>query len=172
MDRFLRLNVSFFRCRTPRTVLAYLWLVGLLSGTVVSLLADTLLSSTMHAAIHGSMSIFGLLAALLLPLCFTAFAVYISRPSLVFPLVLLKAFLFSFIGAGLLTSFGTAAWLLRCLLMFSDSLVLPILWWTWLQCFSEDRCTVLRCCAVSAIFVIVIGCFDFALVAPFLARLL
>lgn len=172
MDRFLHLNLSFLRCRTLRTVLALLWIVGLLLGAVVSLSADTLLSSTMRSALHSGMSIFGLLAALLLPFLITALAVFISQPSLLLPVAFLKAFLFSFTGTGLLTAFGTSAWLLRCLLMFSDTLVLPLLWWLWLRLLSDDRNTALYSCLFAVAGTVLIGCFDFALVSPFLVSLI
>ena len=172
MVGFFGFLLSFFQCRTARTKLAVLWLLGLLSGSLVSLSAGTLLAPTMRSAVSGGMSIFGLLAALLLPLLFTAMAVFISQPALLFPVVFLKGFLFSFTGSGVLAAFGTSGWLIRVLLMFSDLLVLPLLWWVWIQVFSGERNTVLRCNALAFVIAVVIGCFDYTLVAPFLAGLL
>ena len=172
VDRFLRLNLGVFNCRTSRVLLAIFWITGLLLGTLTSLLADDLLFSTMRMALCGGMSILGLLVALLLPLLITAFAVYISQPLLFLPLSFLKAFLFSFVGAGLLTAFGSSAWLLRILLMFADSLTLPLLWWVWLRVLSDEYSSPMRSTLVAAAFVALIGCFDYVYVAPFLALLI
>ena len=172
MVGFFRFQLSFFQCRTARTQLAAFWLLGLLSGSLIALSAGTLLAPTMRSAVSCGMSIFGLLAALLLPLLFTAMAVYISQPALLFPVVFFKGFLFSFTGSGVLAAFGASGWLIRVLLMFSDLLVLPLLWWIWLRSFSNERNDALRCSTMAAVIAAVIGCFDYAFVAPFLAGLL
>ena len=172
MARFLRLNLSIFGCRTSHVLLALFWTVGLLLGSFTSLSADTLLVPTMHTALHSGMSISGLLAALLLPLLITAFAVYIRQPLLLFPVAFVKAFLYSFTGTGLLTAFGSSAWLIRILLMFADSLSLPLLFWVWLRVLSDDQTMALRSIAITAALALMIGCFDYAFVAPFLASLI
>lgn len=172
MGRFLRLNLSSMRCRTLRIVLSLLWIYGLFLGALLSFSADSLLSSTMLSVIDGRLSIISFLSALLLPLFFTVLAVYISQPVVIFLLIFMKAFLFSFVGIGLLNSFDSSAWLLRCLLMFSDSLLLPILWWIWLQSFSNDRQAVFRFSILAAAGILLIGCIDYTLVAPFLDALI
>lgn len=172
MDRFLRLFTSFFHCRTPRTTLALLWICGLLTGSLVSLSADEILAPTMLAAISGGLSISGLLLVLLFPLLLTAAAVFISRPVFLYPVAFLKAFLFAFTGIGLLLSLASSGWLIRCLLMFSDSLLLPFLWLLWLQIVSgPDRFAMRRFLTVSLL-ALLTGILDYFLVAPFLAGLL
>ena len=172
MDRFLRLNLSYFGCRTSQALLAVSWLAGLLLGSLISLSADTLLVSTMRAALYGGMSIFGLLTSLLLPFMITAFAVYISQPLLIFGTAFMKAFLFSFTGLGLLSAFGSSAWLIRILLMFADSMILPLLWWVWIRILTDDRSRAARNLFCAAVFAAMIGYFDYAFIAPFLACLI
>lgn len=172
MGSFLHLNWSVFCCRTLRSWLALIWCVGMLFGALASLTADISYSSTMHAALFGSLSISGLLAALLLPLLITAFAVYFSKPIWILPLAFLKAFMFAFTATGLMVSFGSAGWLVRLLLMFSDTLVLPILWLVWLLSLESGSDAAFRYCLPAAAFIFLICCFDFTVVAPFLARLI
>ena len=172
MVGFFRSLLSFFQCRTAHAKLAVLWLLGLLFGSLMALSADILLVPTMRSAVSAGMSIFGLLAALLFPLLFTAMAVYISQPKLLLPVVFLKGFFFSFTGVGFLVAFGSSGWLIRCLLMFSDLLVLPLLWWVWLQSFANAQHATLRHNALAAVIAAAIGCIDYAWVAPFLAGLL
>lgn len=171
MDRFLRLNLSFLCCRTPRTLLALFWVAGLLLGAILSLSADTLLLPTMHTALFGSMSISGLLTSLLLPLFFTAFAVYISQPMLLPLIAFLKAFFFSFTAVGFLMTFGASAWLIRNLLMFSETLTLPLLWWLWMYLLSEN-CVVWYSTIPVGLAIVLIGCVDYTFIGPFLAALL
>ena len=172
MDRFLRLFTSFFHCRTPRTTFILLWICGLLTGSLVSISADEILAPTMLAAISGSLSISGLLLVLFFPLLLTAAAVFISRPAVLYLIAFLKAFLFAFTGIGLLLSLESSGWLVRCLLMFSDSLLLPFLWLLWLQMLSgHEGFPMTRFVSVSLL-ALLTGILDCSFVAPFLAGLL
>ena len=171
MDRFLRLNLPFLCCRTPRTLLAIFWIAGLILGAMFALSADTLLTPTMHTALFCGMSISGLLTSLLLPLLFTALAVYISQPMMLLLIAFLKAFLFSFVGVGLLMAFGTSAWLIRNLLMFSETLSLPIFWWFWGCILSEHSMARYGAIPVG-LAIVAIGCVDYTFIGPFLAALL
>ncbi len=172
MDRFLHLCFSFFHCRFKTVLIAAAWVAGLLFGSLVSLKADTILASTMHGAVSGSVSIFGLLSVLFLPLLVSALAVFISQPLLLVPVVFLKAFSFSYTAAGLFMVYPTAGWLLQALMMFSDMLMMPAYWLLWLRAASGDRCTALRWSAVCAACAALIGCVDYTVVAPFLAHLI
>ena len=153
-------------------ILACVWICGLLSGTFLSLSAGDTLFSTMRAAVYCGMSISGLLCVLFLPLLFTVLAVYISRPLLLLPVAFLKAFLFSFSGTGIFTALHVSGWLFWCFLMFSDILTLPFLWLVWLDSLSDDHKAVFGRCMLSMFAALLIGCFDYAFVAPFLARLI
>lgn len=172
MGRFLRLKLPCFCCRTVYIVLSLLWISGLLLGILMSCFADSVLSPTMLSAPDGSLSIFCFLSALLLPLIISVLSVYLSQPCIIFPVVFTKAFLFSFVGFGFLNSFVTSGWLMRCLMMFSDSLALPILWCVWLQAFSNDRRALMQFSALAAALILLIGFFDYAFIVPFLATLI
>ena len=151
--------------------LAIFWIFGLLAGSLTSRNADTMLAPTMLSAVSGSLSIFGLLTVILLPLLLTATAVFISRPGFLYPVVFLKAFLMAFTGVGLLLTLGSSGWLLRFLLMFSDMLILPPLWFLWLQIVSGRDRLALYCLLIVIFLVILAGFLDYSLVAPFLADL-
>lgn len=172
MDRFLNRNLSFLHCKSKCSLLAFAWISGLLLGAYFSLSADTILSSTMLAAPFGSLSISGLLTVLLLPLFLSALAVYFSQPILLISVVFLKAFLYTYTGIGLLLTYHSAGWILRFLLMFSDTLMLPILWLIWLRAAPWDRRALYRYGVVCTIFAFLIGCIDYAYVVPFLAHLI
>ena len=159
-------------CRNMQWIPSLLWMCGLLSGTLLFCYADNSLVSTMRAVAESGMSISGLLCVLFFPLLITAFAAYFSQPFLLFPVIFLKALFFSFVGTGFLTSFQSCGWLVCFFLMFSDFLGMPLLWIVWIRCFHESRRKILRSCYFTAVAFLLIGCFDYAFVAPFLARLI
>lgn len=171
LDRYLNFDLSAWRCKKPIFVLACAYFIGLFSGVLISMSASDALVSTMRAAVFGRVSIFGLLSTILLPLLFSAFAVYISRPVLLIPIAFFKAFLFSFLGMGILAAFGSAGWLVRCLLMFSDILTMPLLWWYWIRS-SSNQGTCQRSSLVCAAAVCLIGSLDYCVISPFLANLI
>ena len=171
MVRFLCLNLSLSNYRIIRLVLVILWTCGLLLGAILSVSADFFLSSTVLSTVQGSLSIICFLSAQQLPLLFTAIDIYISQPFIILPVVFAKAVFYANVGIGLLRSFDVSGWLFCAFLMFSDSLILPILWWIWLQFCSEERQPVSRFIIFAAAGIIGIGCFDFFIVAPFWTQL-
>ena len=152
-------------------LLACAWFLGLISGVLISLSASDILFPTMRAAISSCVSISGLLSAILLPLLFSAFAVYVSNYRLLIPIAFMKAFLFSFLGTGILASFGSAGWLIRALLMFSDIAILPLMWWYWLSALSGSENMAARS-AAAFLSAILIGSLDYCVISPFLANLI
>ena len=133
--------------------------------------ASDALYPTMRAAVYSRVSISGLLSAMLLPLLFSAFAVYISNTWLLIPIAFSKAFAFAFLGIGILVSFGSAGWLVRLLLMFGDIVMLPVLWWYWQKALTA-RQNPLPHCAAAAAFALLIGGLDYCVISPFLANLI
>jgi hypothetical protein len=93
--------------------------------------AGTQVSSLMREAFIRPVSIVSLAITVFLPLLISAFAVFTSRLWVLYPLAFYKAFVFSFSAYGALIAFGSAGWLIRFLLLFSDFLLLPVLYFFW-----------------------------------------
>ncbi len=169
MGTAFRQNLAAWLRKETIPFLASAWLLGLVSGSFFSVSAGNSFLLTMRAAASSHVSIFGLLASILLPLLFSAFAVYISQPWLLVPIAFGKAFFFSYLALAVLSAFGSAGWLIRWLLMFSDSLSLPVLWWYWLRAVSGRR----KFADTAAAFLaaLVIGSVDFYMISPVLANL-
>lgn len=172
MNRFLHWIPFVLPCKVPQRSLICAWFFGLAAGVGLSFLADDSFLSTMRAAASSHVSIIGLLSAILLPLLFSAFAVYISQPQLLLPVAFCKAFLFSYLAFGVTAAFGTAGWLVRGLLMFSDCLTLPLLWWFWLRCLRIPKEDATHCFFFACAAALLIGCVDYCTVSPFLANLI
>lgn len=172
MDRFLNLKLPNFGRKVSLTILAVVWLLGLLLGTVISICAGDSLVSLMRMAVSGRVSISGLLSAMVLPFLLSALAVYIQKPVLLVLIAFGKAFLVSYLGLGAMAAYGSAGWLVRWLLMFSDCCSLPLLWLYWLRLLSGKRRFASIETAALMIAVVLIGSLDYCVVSPFLAVLI
>ena len=171
--------VSFFRTdfashsrRRLAVILAFTWCAGLILGAYTAILADIPFFSMMRTAPDARVSIPGLLAVMLLPFLFSAFAVYVSSLWLLVPIAFSKAFLFSYLSTGLSAVAGTSGWLLRFLWMFSDCLTVPVLLWFWFSACSKRREAALINAAAALPVLIGICYLDLQVISPFLVNLL
>lgn len=172
MDLFFHFRLPHFLRRDLSFHLAFSWVLGSVFGAITSFYASDSLLSLMRMTAVSPVSIVSLLSAILLPLLFSAFAVYISNVWLLIPAAFFKAFLYHFFCFGILRSFGSAGWLIRLLLIFSDTLTLPVLWMYWLRSIKGTReglafRTIPAVCAV-----FLIGSVDYSVISPFLAQIL
>lgn len=171
MARFLHHRISFARRSTPYLILASVWMIGLSSGIWAYVSSGTALVSLMRSTLQGAVSIVRVLCMTSLPFLFSAFAVFLSCPWLIFPVALVKGFSFSFAAMGLMHAFGSAGWLIRLLSCFADVVTIPLLYWFWCSCFRlEDRLLGHRC-VLAASLLLLAGSIDSCLIAPFLAGL-
>ena len=155
-----------------RRVLDYFWFAGLIFGTSASMYTGDSIFPMMRAAVFGGMSISGALSVLLLPLLFSAFAVYIHQTFLLLPIAFCKAFLFSFVAMGLKGVFGSVGWLFSILLLFADGLSLVVLWWFWNRSFISSQSQLLLDFIAALISIAAVGSADYLFIAPFLADLI
>ena len=145
-------------------VLAVCWTSGLLCGVFCYHASPLEIPSLMHRAISCSASIVGLLSAALLPALLSSFFLAFSMPWIILVICFVKAFLFSFVSIGILMSFGSAGWLLRYFLLFSDCAALPVLYWYWLHSLSgQGRACSIVCTGVVALVTVL----DYRVIAPF-----
>lgn len=148
-----------------RFVVVLTWAVGLILGIVFAYSTDTLVS-LMPGILDIPVSIVGLAAVNWLPFLFTAAAVFVSRPGLVLVPVFCKAFSFGACAATFDIAFYSASWLMRLIVLFSDLLSLPLLFWLWLSCVSGERRTTLRRFGICGILLIIITAADLWFITP------
>ncbi len=170
MARFLHHIFVFLRRKSSTVILAFCFLSGLISGLLLFRQAAFSVS-LMRSALCSDVSIFRLLCVILLPFLFSAFAVYFSKPRVLYLIAFLKAFLFAFVSAGITLAFGSAGWLVRWLVMFSDCLSLPLLWLYWQRNVSGQQGFRLAEFGVFAGIACLIGCLDHAFIVPLLSVL-
>lgn len=172
MARFFHHGLPLWWRKGSACFLALSWFLGLLSGAAIFFSAGIAYFSWMRGVLHGSVSIVGLLCVTVLPFLLSAFAVFISEPWLLLPISFGKALLFSFISLCVLESFGSAGWLVRWLLMFSDLLFVPVLYWFWHRHISGEHCFSGSVSLLLLSLCILIGSIDFCYVSPYLANLI
>ena len=121
MARFLHPIDSFTIRKKRQLLLAFSWILGLGAGALAFRYAGDILVSLMPLAVHSQLSIVSLLLSISLPFLLSAFAVFISCPGLWLVVGFGKAFAYSYLVCGVLACFGSAGWLIRWLLLFTDS---------------------------------------------------
>ena len=147
------------------------WIAGLLLGAAAAVGTGSFSSLMMRGVEISAVSIPGLLLITSLPFLLTAIAVLFSQPWLLVSVIFLKGALFGYCACGITLIYGSAAWLARLLLMFSDLALLPLLMLLWLRCFGPDRRGRTGLLASAGFAAVLVGLLDFYVVSPFTASL-
>lgn len=146
--------------------------MGLLCGISVFYSVGDSFFALMRIAGTRHVSIVSLLSVVILPFLLSAFVVYFSKFALLLPVCFFKAFVFSGISFIIVRAYGPAGWLFRYLFLFSDCMVMPILYWFWLRYVDGKH----RFCGWEAAALVAIGLLigsvDYRIISPMLARLI
>lgn len=169
---FRRHGLPVWWRKSSGILLALFWCCGLLVGIGLASGASEHLVSAMRRAAGIPVTILGLLLMTVFPFLISTFAIFRSDPRLLLVIAFLKAVCFGCCSFGISLAFGSAAWLVRFLLLFSDGCTIPVLYWYWLQHISGVR-SVSRweLCVLSG-FYLLIGSIDYCLISPFLVKLI
>ncbi len=169
----LRRTQTLFDIRQKKAaVLACCWISGLLLGSTYSYGAGESYFLLMRMAATSRVSIVGLLFLLYFPFLIAAYFALTLRPQSMLILCFCKAFIFACCGFAATSVFGTAGWMIRMLLQFSDCCIIPFFIWFCLRNISEPSVSIkwdLLLCSFVALFVAVL---DFCVISPFLANLI
>lgn len=147
------------------------WASGLVCGFCFSFHFSETFYSVMLSAVDSRLSIVGLFFLLTFPFLISAVLLRYTSPLALFPFVFIKAFSFGLCLCATAIAFGDAAWLVRLLLFFSDSVVTVFLLWFWLRNICGNRGALnadLLLCIVTSVLV---GCIDFCFVSPFMVMI-
>lgn len=172
MARFLYHGQPLFWRKGSLYFLAFSWFSGLVCGIATFSSAAAFLIPQMRGSLYGSASIVSLLCVTCLPFLFSAFAVYLSKPQFLLLICFCKAFCFGFVHLGVQLAFGSAGWLLRWLLCFSDSVTAPLLYLYWLRHLDGFRDFSGLEAAFFLSLAVLCASFDFVKISPFLADLI
>ena len=169
MERFLVLQKSS-RCRKYATsVLAFSWMLGLSLG--FSAVISGVFASAFRQVANVSPSFLSIISVLLFPVVVSFLAVFAGMRWLIFPLVFLKAIAFAYVGWSVVITFGSAGWLLRLLIMFSDCACIPLFLWFWNRAINSEFDSLLPAFFVTILITLGVGLIDYCVISPFLASL-
>ena len=163
-----RVFPSFSACRI---LLPLCYFCGMVCGIIFAHCSDSF-ASLMRRALLAPVSIVGHATVFLLPFLLTAFAVWISHPGILLTTVFGKAFLFGACSAALDLSFGSAGWLVRIFLMFSDMAGLSVFYWLWLRLLTRNHSGILYAFLAAFVALVCIGGIDYRIITPFLASVI
>ena len=169
MKRSYVIHLSAFGCKAGTALLACAFLSGFLAGFPVSAGSRAVFVADLLAPAYSA----GISAWIppLLPLLFSAFAIYAKRPVLLIPIAFWKALLFSSTAFGAVCAWGSAGWILSSLMMFSSFCSLPVLWWYWLR-HIDGRNFEGRTFFPALGAALLIGWVDLTIISPFLTNIL
>ncbi len=165
-------NSSGARRNGCRFVLAFFWILGLIFGVFLFQTAGDSFLPLMRSIPQGAVSIMSLFCSVYLPFLFSAFAVICSQTIILFPISFCEAFLLSFVSFGVTQAYGTAGWLIRSMLLFSNFFCAPILYFLWLRYLSGFRRFSLLEFLFIGCAVILIGSIHYSIITPLLVRLI
>lgn len=169
MVRYSFLHQNSQGCKCSTAILAFSWTMGLAVGlcAIVSGCCDAIF----YQAADITPTFFSIISVLLLPIMIAVLAVFIGQCWLIFPMAFLKAVAFAYVGWSVVITFGSAGWLIRLLLLFSDCASMPLLWWFWNKALVSDFDALVPASVAAVLTILGIGIVDYGVISPFLVSL-
>lgn len=161
-------SVNAFWSKCSVAFLLLFWTVGFAVGTLCVFSLYDNYGSIIRQAAAMDATIVGLLLLSMVPLVLSYIVIRLSAAPLLLPISFFKALSFAFCSFGVLWAYGSAGWLVRILLLFSDSLSVLILLYFWISSITGDRKFIdhrLLCCMIASGFVAIV---DYLYIVPLL----
>ena len=170
----LRSGFRSLICRMKHPAFSFLFFCGssLVLGTFLAAFADSSAFSWMRLAIYSRLSIVCYLVAQFLPLLIAAYAVVISKLWLLHFICSCKLFSIAFMGSLIWIAFGSAGWLIRLLFLFSDILLVPVLFWFCFRRVMAYRNGSKRDFGICICVITVVSLINLLFISPFLERII
>ncbi len=164
--------ISGIRKTLPvRTIsVAVVWILGLLVG--VLFVRQAAFASLMCSVLFLRISIVGLVVSLAIPLALTYILLRFFYFYSILPLIFLKAFSFACCYSGIMIAFGNAGWLVSGMVLFSDFFLVVLLLLQWFNAAAGKRYGPHRYFIVYCLVPIIVVCFDYLVVSPYVEMLL
>lgn len=172
MHKFLKFNAVFSLRKHPLTSLFFFWMLGLMLGCICSAASPTALTPLVYSAVSDPPSLPRLLLTVFLPIALSFFAVFFHEYWLLQPIIWGKGFLFAFVATAATAAYGSAGWLVRFLLMFTDCCTLPLLIWYWIQIYNRRRSRLFIQTVLLLVVNLLICALDLRFVSPFLTAVI
>ena len=172
MYKNFRFRAVISQIRHPAFLLTVFSGAGLILATTFAATAKISSVTLMRLVSDSRLSIVCHLASQLLPFLIAAFAVNISRRWLIYTVCFLRLFFFSYIGSLFWIAFGSAGWLIRWLVLFSDIILVPALLWFCFRGIFENARNHVRDFWICISAVILTALINWLLISPLLVRII
>ena len=169
MDMVLHHSFANFFRKYAIPALACSWIMGLIFGAWSGSIAFFDFGP-LAATFHSDAS-FSLLAVMLFPIVVSALIIYMDQPWLLLIIAFLKAFSFAYVSWILVSEFGSAGWLIQFLIMFSDCISLPLLWYFWCGLLHRPRHSLISLSIPMVFAIVAVGILDNHFILPILSAL-
>ena len=161
-------NISIIRV----LLVSFVWILGFLIGNYFASQTADIHHLLLHNIAFCSVSFLGLYFALFFPFILSAFLIRSPVQSFTLLIVFAKALSIGFCACGIMIAFSSAGWLMRSLLLFSDSLIVILLLWFWIRNYTYEISKLNTDLSICAVLSFIISCIDYFAVSPFLEALL
>lgn len=164
--------VQFLSKNKPQLYLSFCFIFGLLLGVITAYFAIEkgdivfITSATFTAMLPV------LVFVAIVPLAISFLAVQFSAAAVLLPLCIIKSFCYGYCSCGVFMAYQDAGWLVRGLLLFSDSFLLVPLVWFWLRHLNGSKDHLKSDAILYLSFSLIVCFFDYLYISPFLALLL
>lgn len=152
-------------------VLLALWGIGLILGILISKTFHAEYGSCLQQCITNSPSPFLCFVAAFAPAAVLAFVIIFRIFLICYPLFLVDAICRGFCGMLAFCEFGSGAWLIRLLFMFSSGCASVLMWWLLLRHISNRRANGFRDIWLASVILSAACVLDIFAISPFLSKL-
>lgn len=162
---------SFFN-RHGCAFLVFSWILGLYLGVISATHSNIQGSAWRLELLNSDTSLFAFfIICFLLPLWLSFWAIRFRAFVVICFLAIIKSFLYGYIHAFVYNAFGDAGWLMKSLLLFSDTYLTVLLLWYWIKNITNHG----QLCDVSTAKFLITGfcvcVLDVAFIVPFIKLL-
>ena len=146
------------------------WLAGVTSGGLLAVLVGSTYYSVLETAVSCPASPAGLAAGIVLPAALIVVAARSKLRWLLCLTVLFKVTSVTACSIGLQGVYGSAGWLVRLFVQFSDMLTLPV--FCWLSLRGAKKPISKTVCGAAAVWYLLVCLADYCVISPFFAGLI
>ena len=169
MNMQQRGNAGFLRKKGWAICLSFVWILGILFGACGAVFAEnTYLITDVVVSKRPNLSLLFIVNILPIALLTAIFA--FRSYGFIFVMMFLYGLFRGFCGMCTIFTFGSGAWLVRCLLLFSGSAVSVLVWWLALS-YVAYRCHVLKL-LFNLLFISLVTFVDYFVISPFLVGII
>jgi hypothetical protein len=162
--------LAFFQKKRNFFLISATWLAGIICGCFLAAFTGSTYRSMLESASLHPVTLTGLFAGIVFPTVLIILAANVRLYWLLYLTVLCKVTFVIACSLGLQGVYGSAGWLVRLFVQFSDILTLPV--FCWLSLRSTKKAISKAVCATVAAWYFLVFLADYCVISPFFAGLI